>query len=145
MLLILCALQLNAQTESISFEGFINGSPVDLKKDPVIIHTGDTFEIKISGKAGINYSAEGFKVKYFRIADSKEGRQEMIFEKVFKRKIQLNYSKISFNMNELLIDKEFQRMEIMLNNISYWDAKEKKWISISIHPAKRTFGFFYYK
>ena len=146
LLILLIIFQYKAESQNLVFNGQINGKEINMKEFSHQIKTRDTLVISITDEKGKKYSAENYKVKYYKLADGdgKMQRQEMIFEKVFKKSVKVNSDKIEIIVKQILIDKEFYKVEIIPEDIFYYDAAKKKNVYVSLHPARRTFIFLYY-
>ena len=140
----LCFASTASIAQSVILHGFVNRSPVNPVTLSLDIHRNDSIYVYITdSKNEGKYSIDGYTARYFvySIGSSKQQRQEMQFEKVFKNiAVKRPVSQVAISVNDLLALHSFDKVEIELGAIHYSSGKE-----VPMHSSKRTFEFLLFK
>lgn len=130
--------------QTVILHGFVNQRPVNQVTLGLDIHRNDSIYIFITDdKNEGHYDADGYTARYyiFSLGSSKQQRQEMQFEKVFKKvKVKGQVSNVAISVNDLLALHAFDKIVIELGTIHNSLGEE-----VPLHSSKRTFNFLLFK
>ena len=130
--------------QTIILHGFVNRRPVNPVTLDLDIHRNDSIYFFITDdKNEGHYDVDGYTARYyvFSRGSSKEQRQEMQFEKVFKKvKVKGQMSNVAISVNDLFALHAFDKIVIELGAIHNSLGEE-----VTLHSSKRTFNFLLFK